>query len=589
MNYMMRDIAKMLADRAEPVCQMLLPNGKREGAEWRCGDLTGNAGKSLGVHLTGPKAGVWADFASDAKGDLLDLWAFCRCVNLKEALKQAKDYLGVNGAALPINGFCKNYRTPTKTGVKPLTPEQKVWNYLTRERRLVQGTLDAYQIEEKDGKIVFPYIDGTDKLVNLKHLAVERVNNKKLMHLEAGCALTLFGWQAIPPNQRFLIICEGEIDAMTWHQWGFPALSVPNGCTSTQWVDEEWDNLAPYDTIYLCYDMDKEGQAGATAIAKRLGLHRCAIITLPRKDPNECLQWGSTATDAARWLAEARYMSPPQIAEPSFFFAKVEDYFRPAPGQSLGFAPSMFKGKLRLRAGEVTLLSGISGHGKSTLWSQILAEAIAEDLKCFFASLEIPPGISLGIMARQYLGVEDVPTEKLNQWLNWLAHRLWLFADFGTQSSSLMMEILRYCRSRHGVDIAVIDSMMKLDILGDDYNAQCQFLNTLTKFAMETGCHVVLVAHPRKGKTEENQVGKLDIKGSSDIFNQADNVIMLWRNKAKEEGVAKEKDKPDALVSVDKQRLTGIEFKHGLWFNAVARQFKLEKDSSPHVYPMTSE
>lgn len=586
MNHTISEISKMLAGRAEPVCRMLLPNGKREGAEWRCGDLTGNAGKSLGVHLDGPKAGIWADFASDAKGDLLDLWAACRNVSVKEAYRQAKDYLGVNGA--PVTGFPRTYKTPNAANVKPLTPEQKVWNYLTRERRLVKGTLEAYRIAEKDGRIVFPFHDPAGKLLNLKHLTVERKNGSKVMSLEAGCAMPLFGWQAIHPDQRFLIICEGEIDAMTWHQWGYPALSVPNGCSSTVWVDEEWDNLAPYDTIYLCYDMDKEGQTGAVAIAKRLGMHRCAIVKLPRKDPNECLQWGATSEDSERWLAEAQYLSPPQICEPSFFLAKVEDYFRPAPGQSQGFPPSMFRGKFRLRAGEVTLLSGISSHGKSTLWSQILSEAIGDRLKCFFASLEVPAGISLGIMARQYLGLEEVPSDLLKDWLNWLAGRLWLYSEFGTQSSALMMETLRYCRARHGVDIAVIDSLMKLDILGDDYNGQCAFLNTLTKFCIETGCHVILVAHPRKGRNED-PVGKLDIKGSSDLFNQADNVVILWRNKAKEEGSAKEKDNADAQVSVEKQRFNGIEFKHNLWFNAMARQFKLEKDSSPHVYPMHDE
>ena len=50
------DISKRLADRAADVARHLLPGGKREGAEWRAGDASGEKGKSLGVHLVGEKA-----------------------------------------------------------------------------------------------------------------------------------------------------------------------------------------------------------------------------------------------------------------------------------------------------------------------------------------------------------------------------------------------------------------------------------------------------------------------------------------------------------------------------------------------------
>ena len=45
------DISKRLADRAADVARHLLPGGKREGAEWRAGDASGEKGKSLGVQI----------------------------------------------------------------------------------------------------------------------------------------------------------------------------------------------------------------------------------------------------------------------------------------------------------------------------------------------------------------------------------------------------------------------------------------------------------------------------------------------------------------------------------------------------------
>src|ERR1700743_1623150 len=69
------EISQRLAGEAETIASMLLPNGKKKGAEWCVGSIDGEEGDSLKVRLNGNKAGVWRDFASDIGGDLLDLWA----------------------------------------------------------------------------------------------------------------------------------------------------------------------------------------------------------------------------------------------------------------------------------------------------------------------------------------------------------------------------------------------------------------------------------------------------------------------------------------------------------------------------------
>ena len=56
------EIARLLAARVDQLVLDLLPTGHREGHEWRVGSIGGEPGHSLGVHLTGTKAGVWSDF-----------------------------------------------------------------------------------------------------------------------------------------------------------------------------------------------------------------------------------------------------------------------------------------------------------------------------------------------------------------------------------------------------------------------------------------------------------------------------------------------------------------------------------------------
>jgi len=93
------DIVAQLTGRAEALCHELLPAGHREGAEWRCGSVQGEPGKSLGVCMSGAKAGVWSDFGGDESGDLLDLVQACLGLDKGEAVRWAKGWIGIDDEA----------------------------------------------------------------------------------------------------------------------------------------------------------------------------------------------------------------------------------------------------------------------------------------------------------------------------------------------------------------------------------------------------------------------------------------------------------------------------------------------------------
>jgi hypothetical protein len=64
------------------------------------GSLAGEPGQSLGVRLTGARAGVWADFSSGERGDALDLVAAVLCGGDKvEAMRWARRWLGIGATA----------------------------------------------------------------------------------------------------------------------------------------------------------------------------------------------------------------------------------------------------------------------------------------------------------------------------------------------------------------------------------------------------------------------------------------------------------------------------------------------------------
>jgi twinkle protein len=89
------DLHQRLAAQAESVCRHLLPHGRRLGNEWRVGGIDGETGKSMGIHLGMGKPGVWMDGATGESGDLIGLWMAVRSLSLREACREAQEYLGI--------------------------------------------------------------------------------------------------------------------------------------------------------------------------------------------------------------------------------------------------------------------------------------------------------------------------------------------------------------------------------------------------------------------------------------------------------------------------------------------------------------
>ena len=67
-------LSAALGERAEEVCRMFLPKGRRSGRYWTVGDVHGTKGRSMWVRLEPPGVpGKWTDAATGEHGDLLDL------------------------------------------------------------------------------------------------------------------------------------------------------------------------------------------------------------------------------------------------------------------------------------------------------------------------------------------------------------------------------------------------------------------------------------------------------------------------------------------------------------------------------------
>jgi twinkle protein len=594
------EISRRLAGRAEEVARSLFPNGKRVGQEWCAGDTNGGDGKSLKVHLSGSKAGLWCDFATGESGDLLDLMATVKGVSLSEVLREAKSLVGIvdprfNGARP------KTYRKPVKPACRRPAEGSAVMNYLTLERKLTPFTIQAYQVAEGIGEhgpeIIFPYKrDG--ELVNVKYLALERdEQGKKITKLEGGCMLSLFGWQTIPADTRAVVITEGELDAMSWGDLGMPALSVPNGAKSFTWIENEYEALERFETIYLSWDQDEDGQKGVLEAVDRLGRHRCRVVTLPYKDANECLQRGVTADEMNRCLTDAQTCDPAELKRASSYVQQVIDEFYPPNGIQPGFAPpwAKFADALRFRPAELSIWSGFNGTGKTTMLNQIILAGMSVGERACIASLEIKPRKLLRRLTRQAYGVRLPSISEIQLTHEWYDDRLWIFELVGSAKADRLFEVFEYARQRYGVTQFVIDSLMRCGIAEDDYSGQKRFTDQAAEFATSHEVHVHLVAHSRKRDNDSHEASRLDVRGAGAITDLAHNVFIVKRSRDKERQIqdcetrgeipSRElSEKPDALLVCDKTREGEWTGRAPLWFHLDSLQYLDDQYGHPTIY-----
>lgn len=596
-------VKRMLADRAQSVAETLLPGGKREGAEWRVGSVDGEKGKSLGVHLTGTKAGIWCDFATGDTGDLLDLWVSVRGGTLSDALADAKLYLGISDP-LPYREPARTYvRPPRPAGARPV--EGKALSYLTGKRAIPEETLRRYRVAAKGDEILFPYLlpDGTVALIKARP-AEDGASPKPTT---ADCEPVLFGWQAIPSAARELVITEGEIDALSWSAYGWPAVSVPFGGGKggkQRWIEREYERLERFERLYISTDMDGPGDEAASEIASRLGRHRCYRVALPLKDANECLMAAIADEVMAEAIANAASLDPEGLRRPSDFLADVTRLFWPTAGTHVGYSLPYEKlnGKLVFRPAEVTLWTGASGVGKSQILSDCIPHWVQAGSRVCLASFEMKCAQTLKRLVKQAGGIDRPEDAYIARILDWLDAGLLLYERVGKSTLDDLLGIFDYSRAKYGCDQFVIDSLMRLGLAQDDYNGQESAMYRLVDWAIEHSIHVHLVAHARKGEKGGGPPETEDIKGAMEIGANAFNIVSVWRNRKHEEAMRRAldafdrafdadrearageleilRDKPGVLVNVAKQRNGDFEGKVGLWFDQENYQYRCSPDRS---------
>jgi len=262
------------------------------------------------------------------------------------------------------------------------------------------------------------------------------------------------------------------------------------------------------------------------------------------------------------------------------YFEQLKKYYKEErnAGYSLPFAKA--DNNFAVRQGELSIFTGVSGHGKSMMLSQICLY-LMNYTKVLIASMEMKPVLTLSRMITQSLG-DPNPTEKfLKEFCDKYLDKLYIYDQQGVTDSKDMFAVLQYGKEILGIDVFVIDSLMKMgDISEDNYDAQKIFIDRLAAHCRDLNIHVFLVCHTRKMSDEYQRPDATNILGSSHIRNLADNILLCFRNREIEDlkfsgNCPPEREKEStAYLTIQKQRNYTFEGTFGLWFDEKSLTYK---------------
>lgn len=596
-------LSEMLAARCEEFVKPLFPNGEQQGEEWCVGSIAGEAGSSLKIKLSGEGAGLWKDWAtSDPGGDLLDLYAATKKLPLGVAMRECAKWLGIEDPEWGQRKKREYSRAQMPGTALPLSRAPAVANWLAG-RKFDPEVVKRFKVfADGENTVVFPYVlPGEDQPFHLKFRDIR----DKRVWTSKNTRKGLFGWHALKPRVRAVMVVEGEPDALAAATYGFQVLAIPNGGgggRQHEWIETEWDELRQFDTIFIAIESDGAGMAAVHELCERLGRERCRVVKLPFKDINLCLMNGVDKDDIVARMRDARTLDPVELRNAADFTDEVIQRFHPPSKDVLGiYMPwAGLLDRFWMEYGATTFIAGYPAHGKTELVGQIVLDTAKQRVNACVASFEFLASKWLQRTTRQALADPTPGPQRIRKAMGWIGDRIWVIdtRDNRGLNADKLVDIWEYAYRRYGIKLFVLDNWQKLNIPDDDLTEQKRVVNLFTAFAVRTNTHVIIVHHLRKNSEDDHQQGnKMHLKGAGALMDMTDNILIVRRNRRKEEALQrpdfnqrpddeqlKIRNAPDTWLYAEKARNFDEEFRLGLYFSKVGHTFSESQGAPVMVY-----
>jgi twinkle protein len=451
----------------------------------------------------------------------------------------------------------KNYELPSQDWNNYTKLSDGLVKWSEDKRRIKQSTLMEFgiteekkylpQVKKDQNCIVFNYFEG-GKVVNKKY----RDGRKNFTQSKGGKPI-FYNINSVVGAEKVYIV-EGEFDVLAMFEAGIEScISLPSGANDN---DDYWQNSKEYlsevKQYVIAVDNDEKGEIIKDKIVHRLGKHKCSYIDWVGKDANDDLISGDIFESVKN---ETRFPVSGTFTANDLNEDIMNLYDRGMPDTMkltkpcFGNIGEVFSTMM----GQLTVITGIPSHGKSTFLEWYLLNLIDEHKvkASIFSPEHNPMGLHYSNLMQKAIGkpffgtvegVARMTKDDIIRFQQWSNERLyltgggagevidwdWIFDKFKEQLFSF------------GINVFVVDAWNKVQLPKGMAGKEGidQILTRITAFCQQNNVQIFLVAHPtkmRKNETGRYDLPQLyDVSGSADFRNQTHNGFSVYRNFANE-------------------------------------------------------
>lgn len=492
---------------------------------------------------------------------------------------------GIDDYYLKRDRFKKFIRRPYKS-------KDRAIEYL-KGRGIPEEITQKYEItiDKKDKNImVFPFVDERGEYI--RYIKYRNLNYQKGISKAKEWSDTnkkddpddfprmpiLFGMNHCNFENSTLVMTEGQIDCLSCAAAGIEnAVSVPSGKNGFTWVPYCYNFLGRFEELIVFGDYENGSISLLDGMRSRFHgkvKHVREEDYKDCKDANEILlKYGPEAIRACIENAEPC---------PVEGLKKMSDIqrVRLSELERMRIGIDAVDKQCPFIFGELVVLTGAAGDGKSTMASQWVTMAISQgfpsmiysgEMQSWMVKIWIDKQIAGSRNLNRYDDIDDSTYERMVNWPGYQNLYMYDINDTEDNQETLFKVILKGIQ-QYGIRFIVLDNLMTAMDHEDGLElneAQTVFTKQLAKIAQDQNVIIVLIVHPRKAGTR--QFSNDDIAGSSNIVNRAHKTIRYARPDKEftdKDGYKWQSDElhdcPIRMLTVLKDRITGKTISKGI-------------------------
>jgi KaiC/GvpD/RAD55 family RecA-like ATPase/5S rRNA maturation endonuclease (ribonuclease M5) len=444
--------------------------------------------------------------------------------------------------------------------------DERGWSLETVKKQKI-GLMSRW-IKEEQKEVpcfVYPYFAG-----NICNFAKFRTipGLDKNFSATGGRENPLYNQNAISKGMEYLLLTEGEADAISVLEMGDPNVVGVPGCDGKKVT---WDKLLELPKkLYLLFDSDEAGQRGARGFAERFGIERFHNIVLPEFDLSVSVGERTKGKDVTEWLTEGHNLQdlhslmktahPFDIEGVTGLDASLDELVRDMEERGTNEPrykspwPSLNRCIGGAEDKHLVIIQAQMKTGKTSLALNWADDLVAnQGVSVYFECLEMDYKQLSRKWASFITKTDDTPgrsmiTPEVIRTAQKIARERPRELIFGAANYTKLDEVFNRWRAiirRYGVKVMVFDNLQLLvDLLhSEKLGGRVSFMSKVTKkckaFAMEMGILFILIAQTKR-IDDDKVADSSSLEGSSAPGNDCD--LMIVMNRTKQDDIKKKSD-----------------------------------------------